>query len=69
MLDKIQHQIQALQTGKKLILGSGIEINRMQEVVEFCHQLESSGIIRIINIHQETKTGQKLVDSLMIQKI
>ena len=69
MLDKIQHQIQALQIGKKLILGSGIEINTMQEVVEFCHQLESSGIIRIINIHQETKTGQRLVDSLMIQKI
>ena len=69
MLDKIQQQITALQTGKKLILGAGIEIHTMQGIVELCDQLASSGIIKIINRHQETKSGQKLIDSLMIQKI
>jgi hypothetical protein len=69
MLDKIQVQIAMLETGKKLILGVGIEIKTMQNVVELCDQLASDGIIKIINRHEETKTGQKLVDLLMIQKI
>ncbi|OTG83223.1 hypothetical protein B9T31_14125 [Acinetobacter sp. ANC 4558] len=68
MLDKVQQQINALQTGKKLILGAGIEIHTMQSIVDLCQQLESNGVIRIINKHQESKTGQKLIDSLLIEK-
>lgn len=69
MLDTIQKKIDALHVGKKLILGAGIEIHTMQTIVELCDLVESSGTIRIVNKHQETKTGQKLVDSLMIQKV
>lgn len=69
MLDTIQKKIQALETGKKLVLGAGIEIHTMQDIVALCDELESNGIIRIVNRHQETKTGKKLIDSLLIQKV
>lgn len=69
MLDKIESKINTLKSGSKLIVGSGIEINEMQKIVNLCESLESSGQIRIINKHQESKTGQHLVDAIILQKL
>ena len=61
MLDKIQTKIDALQQGKKLILGSGIKADEMQKVIALCESLESSGQIKIVNLNKDAP-------SLIVQK-
>lgn len=69
MLDVVESKIHNSKSGAKLILGSGIKLEEMQKLVTYCESLESEGQIKIINKHQETKTGQHLIDSLVIQKL
>ncbi|MCK7608066.1 hypothetical protein M0D70_01200 [Acinetobacter portensis] len=60
MLDKIQTKIDTLNSGKKLILGTGIREDEMQKVVELCNALQSSGVIKIVNSQSSTIMIQKL---------
>ena len=69
MLDAVESKINNSKSGAKLILGSGIKLDEMQKLVSYCEGLESAGQIKIINKHQESKTGQHLVDSIVIQKL
>ena len=59
MLDKIQTKIDSLAAGAKLILGAGIASSEMPKVIQLCEELQSSGVIKIIN---------NLKNSIIIQK-
>ena len=54
MLNKIQTKIESLGQGKKLILGTGIQLDEMQKVVALCEELQSSGQIKIVPGHGMT---------------
>ncbi|HAA07955.1 hypothetical protein [Acinetobacter schindleri] len=68
MLEKIQNKISQLETGKKLILGTGIKSDDMQKVLEFCESLQSEGEIRIVNKHLNPKVANQ-PDTILIEKV
>ncbi|WOE31287.1 MULTISPECIES: hypothetical protein [unclassified Acinetobacter] len=69
MLDTIENKIYQLKIGQKLILGSGIEPDTMQNIMTLCDALEAVGVIRIINVQQQAQAGKNVIHSLMLQKI
>ncbi|OTG71913.1 hypothetical protein B9T26_11010 [Acinetobacter sp. ANC 4169] len=69
MIEKIQTKINELQAGKKLILGSGIEISHMQNIVDLCESLAATGVIKIVKINHPEQSGKKTADSIIIEKV
>ena len=68
MLDKIQTKINQLDSGKKLILGSGVKLDDMQKLVQLCETLESEGEIKIVNKHFNPKVNHQ-PDTILTEKI
>lgn len=69
MLNKIQTKIDSLAQGKKLILGSGIQVDEMQKVVALCEELHSSGQIRIVKINKVSEASNALATGIILEKI
>ncbi|WP_338559684.1 hypothetical protein [Acinetobacter sp. KS-LM10] len=69
MLNKIQTKIDGLEQGKKLILGSGIRAEAMQEVIAFCEELHANGQIRIVKINKANDTNNALVTGIILEKV
>lgn len=68
MLTKIQTKIDTLEQGKKLILGSGIQIDEMQKVIALCEELESSGKIKIVKVNKDPNKAQGLATGIILEK-
>lgn len=68
MLDKIQTKIDALQQGKKLILGSGIQSDEMQKIIALCESLQSSGQIKIVKFNKDETKPNALARSIIIER-
>lgn len=68
MLDKIQTKIDALEIGKKLVIGTGIQYDEMQKVIAFCEELETKGVIKLVKIQKETTSKVPSVPTLIVEK-
>jgi hypothetical protein len=68
MLDKIQTKIDALENGKKLIIGTGIKFDEMQKVVALCEELESQGVIKLVKIEKQNASNVPTLPTLIIEK-
>lgn len=69
MLETIQTKINNLQNGKKLILGSGINMDEMQKLIALCENLQAEGVIKIVKINQNAQSDKKVSDSIIVEKI
>ncbi|NHC03510.1 hypothetical protein G9F31_06965 [Acinetobacter sp. 187] len=68
MLNKIQTKIDSLAQGKKLILGTGIQLDEMQKVVALCEELQSSGQIKIVRVNKDPNKAQGLATGIVLEK-
>ncbi|CAB1217377.1 hypothetical protein [Acinetobacter bouvetii] len=69
MLETIQTKINSLANGKKLILGSGMKTDEMQKLIALCESLQSEGVIKIVNIHQDAQSSKTKSNSIVVEKI
>ena len=68
MLNKIQTKIDSLAQGKKLILGTGIQLDEMQKVVALCEELQSSGQIKIVRVNKDPNKARGLATGIVLEK-
>lgn len=68
MLNKIQTKIDSLAQGKKLILGTGIQLDEMQKVVALCEELQFSGQIKIVRVNKDPNKAQGLATGIVLEK-
>lgn len=67
MLNKIQTKIDSLAQGKKLILGTGIQLDEMQKVVALCEDLQSNGQIKIVRVNKDPNS-QNIATGIVVEK-
>ena len=65
---RLEESITELGVGEFLFIGSGYEIEEMQNILLFLKNLETKQILQIVYQHIEWETGKHLTDIIKIQK-
>ena len=65
----IDNEVRNMQLGQVKHYGSGIALEDMLGVYRFLCELESEGLLSILNVHTESMTGHDLVDMVQVERI